>query len=249
VEHLRALWLNLLSVLVVAGCVSRTPVAEGPAAGPMATPYSVSISPADFVGVVDNLYFPLLPGTRYIYESQTGEGVERVEVEVLSETREVIGISATIVRDTVTLDGELIEDTFDWFAQDRQGNVWYLGEDVSNYENGQLADRAGSWEAGVDGALPGIIMYAVPSAHIGETYRQEYYPGEAEDMADLMSADESVTVPYGPFDDVVQTRDYTPLEPGIEEHKYYAPGIGLIWSEHVGSEEELVLISFMPPGG
>ena len=115
--------------------------------------YTVDINPADFVVAVDNPYFPLIPGTRYVYEGMTEDGLERIEIEVLSETKDVVGVATTAMRDTVYVDGEMIEDTFDWFAQDKDGKVWYFGERVSNYENGELVDEAGSWEAGVDGAL------------------------------------------------------------------------------------------------
>lgn len=209
--------------------------------------YQPTINVADFVAVVDNPYFPHLPGTKMVYEGQTEEGLERIEIEVLSETKEVMGIPATVMRDTVYLDGVLIEDTFDWFAQDKAGTVWYFGEDVTNYENGTFKDKHGSWEAGVDGALPGIVMFGDPTAHLGETYRQEYYKGEAEDMADLLSVSESVTVPYGSFDNVVQTQDYTPLEPDLLEHKYYAQGIGAIKTINLTTGIEIVLIEFTPP--
>ncbi len=235
---------GLILVLLAASCSSRGPGTPSPAE----TPYNPSISPGDFAAVVDNSYFPLAPGARYIYEGQTGDGLERTEVEVLAETREVMGIAATVVRDTVFLDGQMIEDTYDWYAEDLQGNVWYLGEEVSNYENGELANHSGSWEAGVDGALPGIIMFADPAAHLGEAYRQEYYSGFAEDMAEVLSVSASASVPFGSFTDVVQTRDYTPLEPGVEEHKYYARGIGLIREVDPSTGEEAVLIEFTAPG-
>lgn len=241
--------MTLFLVLVV-GCgtsaATPAPPTEAPAvASPEA--YTVNINPADFVDVIDNPYFPRIPGTKYVYEGKTQDGLERIEIEILRETRQVMGITATVMRDTVYLNGELIEDTYDWFAQDKAGNVWYLGEDVKNYENGQLKDTAGSWEAGVDGALPGIIMYADHAAHIGETYRQEYYQGEAEDMAELLSVSESVTVPYGSFDNVVQTKDYTPLEPGLLEHKYYAQGIGVVKTVNLNTGEEVVLVEFISP--
>lgn len=231
-----AIGLGVVGFLLVVGCSART--------GQTDVPYSVDVRADDFVEGVDNPHFPLTPGARYIYESLKEEGLERTEVAVLAETREVMGTTATVVRDTVYLNDEMIEDTFDWYAQDREGNVWYLGEDVSNYENGVLVDHAGSWEAGVDGALPGIIMFADPAAHIGETYRQEYYAGVAEDMAEVLSVSESVMVPYGSFEESVQTRDYTPLERGVEEHKFYAVGIGLVRAVDLGSGEEEVLVAF-----
>ena len=132
-------------------------------------------------------------------------------------------------------DGNLTEKTFDYYAQDKKGNVWYFGEDTKEYENGKVVSTKGSWEAGVDGAKPGFIMQADPK--VGETYRQEYYEGEAEDMAKVLSLSESVTVPYGSFDQVLVTKEWTPLEPGLVEHKYYAPGVGPL-----GNPGDLALI-------
>jgi hypothetical protein len=236
------LFIFCIVLLLGSACTSR-----GDNPSPTGT-YAFDLKPADFVERVDNPYFPLLPTTRWVYEGQGEDGLERIEIEALSETRQVMGITATVVHDTVYLDGEMIEGTYDWYAQDKQGNVWYLGEDVSNYENGELVDKAGSWEAGVDEALPGIIMYANPADHIGEVYRQEYYQGEAEDMAELLSASESLTIPLGSFTDVVKTKDYTPLEPDQLENKYYAQGIGVVKEVNVNSGEEALLIEFTPPG-
>ena len=196
---------------------------------------------------IDNLFFPLQPGASYRYEAVTDDGLERTQVEMLAERREVMGISATVVHDTVTLDGELVEDTFDRYAQDASGNVWYLGEDVSNYENGVFRDKAGSWEAGVDGALPGIIMNADTSSHLGGICRQEHYAGYAEDMADLLAIDASVSVPVGECLGAVKTRDHTSLEPGQEEENYYAPGIGLVKVVNLPTGKEELLISRAPP--
>ena len=179
-KRYRLLLLFVILVLSAAACDAILEASDAEAPPESAdVPYTVSIDPADFVAVIDNTYFPRIPGARYIYEGQTAEGLERIEIEVLAEPREVMGVPTTVVRDTVYLDGVLVEDTFDWFAQDGDGNVWYFGEEVANYENGVLADHDGSWEAGVDGALPGIVMYADPATHVGETFRQEYYAGEA----------------------------------------------------------------------
>jgi hypothetical protein len=175
---------------------------------------------------VDNPYFPLTPGTTRVYEGETEDGLERIEVVVTHDTREILHISCIVVRDTVSLDGELVEDTFDWYAQDNDGNVWYMGEDSKEYEDGEVVSTAGSWEAGVDGAQPGIIMQANPQ--VGAAYRQEYYAGEAEDMAEVLSLTETASVPYGSFDALLMTKEWTPLEPGVAEQKYYAAGTGLV---------------------
>jgi hypothetical protein len=186
--------------------------------------YAPTIDPADFVSVVDNPYFPLQPGTRWVYEGED----ERIETVVTDQHKRVMGVDVTVVRDTVSdLDGQLIEDTIDWFAQDRAGNVWYFGEESKDYEDGKVVSTDGSWEAGVDGALPGIVMPAEPK--VGRAYRQEFYEGEAEDMAEIRRVGVHKEVPFGAFDDVVVTRDWNPFEPDVIEEKYYAPGVGMIF--------------------
>jgi hypothetical protein len=229
-----------MTLLFLSACVGR-------ASPTTPLPYSIELSPTDFVPAVDNPFFPLLPGTVLTYETTTDDAIERVVVEVIPGLREVMGIAATVVHDTVTLDSQLVEDTYDWYAQDKDGNVWYMGEDVSNYEDGEFKDKAGSWEAGEDGALPGVIMFGDPTAHLGETYRQEYYPGHAEDMADLLSLSATVSVPYGSFTGALETRDYTPLEPGHIEEKYYVEGIGLVKSLIPASGESENLIQYSHP--
>ena len=206
------------------------------------------ISASDFEGVViDNPYFPLIPGTKWVYEGMTEGGLERIVVEVLSETDIINGVEATVVRDSVFLNGELIEDTIDWYAQDRDGNVWYLGEDTAEYEDGQVVSTEGSFKWGEDGAQPGIIMFADPSAHVNETYKQESYIGEAEDTATLLSANETLSVPYGTFTNVVKTLEFTPLSPFVEEHKYYVEGIGFIKQVNLDTGEEFDLVEFVRP--
>jgi hypothetical protein len=200
-----------------------------------------STRPNLFVDCVDNPYFPLIPGSVYEYEAVTDEGTETIIVTVTDRTKRVSGIQATVVRDVVTLEGVLVEDTFDWFAQDKRGNVWYLGEDVSNYEDGQFVDKEGSWEAGVNGAVPGIIMLDRPFA--GDIYRQEFLEGEAEDMAAVLSLNNRVSVPYGTFNNVLKTLDYNPLD-GELEHKFYAPDVGLIKTVNLETNETEELISF-----
>jgi hypothetical protein len=189
-------------------------------------PYAPVIDPANFVEGVNHPYFSLVPGTTYIYQGETAEGIERTEIAVLPDTKLILGIVSTVVRDTVWVNDELVEDTLDWYAQDKSGNVWYMGEATKEYENGVVTSTAGSWEGGVDDAQPGIIMEADPK--IGDVYRQEYYTGEAEDMAEITSFSESVSIPFGTFENVLVTREWTPLEPGVAENKYYAPGLGLI---------------------
>jgi len=203
-------------------------------------PYA--LDPATFVDVIDNPYWPMTAGSTWVYTEIDEEGTElRVEVEVTNEKRDIAGISSTVVRDIVTEDGEVIEDTFDCYAQDADGNIWYLGEDTKEYENGEVVSTDGSWEHGIDGALGGIIMLAAPQ--VGDTYRQEYYGGEAEDEGEVLSLDESVEVPFGSFEGCLQTEDTTPLEPDVLEHKYYCEGVGPVLTIDVGGgggREELI---------
>ena len=201
-------------------------------------PYTPAMDPTDFVSGVDNPYMPWTVGSRWTYEVDTEDGKEEIVVEVLDETKDVMGIECTVVRDTVTIDGELIEDTWDWYAQDIHGNVWYMGEYSEEWEDGELLGTAGSWEGGVDGAYPGIIMFADPIP--GITYRQEYYKGEAEDMGIVISLGESRTVPCGTYDSLLKTKDFSPLEPDVFAYKYYAPGIGVVLEEEDGELVELV---------
>ncbi len=191
--------------------------------------YAPAIDPAAFVEVIDNPHMPLSPGSTWIYEGTDGDTTEHIEVQVTKERREVMGISAVVVHDTVSENGEIVEDTFDWYAQDVEGNVWYLGEDSREFEDGEQVSTAGSWEAGVDGAQPGIVMKATPE--VGDAYRQEFLVGEAEDMAEVVELGASESVPAGAFDRLVVIREWNPLEPDVVEEKYYAPGVGVVLEE------------------
>ena len=203
----------------------------------------VDLDPRTFTTEIDNRYWPMAVGTRWTYREIDEEGKQvRVMVTVSSETKEIAnGITARIVRDTVTEDGELIEDTFDWYAQDDAGNVWYLGENTAEFEDGEITTKSGSFEAGKDGALPGIVMPAEPAD--GMKYRQEYYKGEAEDNGEILSVEEQAEVPAGSYDDVVLTKDTITIEPNVLEYKLYASGVGPVLVFGVsggGGREELV---------
>jgi hypothetical protein len=202
--------------------------------------YAPRIDPAEFSTTIDNPYFPLTPGARWVYESKTPDGLERIVVEVTDDTREVMGVTTVVVRDTVTLDGVVIEDTFDWYAQDADGNVWYFGEDTREFENGVAVNAKGAWEAGIDGAQPGIVMKADPK--VGDRYRQEYYKGEAEDEGKVLALDAAVEVPYGAFGDVLKTKDFTRLEPTVVEQKFYAKGIGVVQERMVKGGSQLTVL-------
>lgn len=205
------------------------------------------VIPTSWASAVTNAYFPLVPGATLQYEGETAEGTETITVEVLAETRDVNGVTATIVRDRVYLDGELIEDTFDWYAQDAAGNVWYLGEDSKEIEEGEVVSTEGSWEWGVDGALPGVIMWADPAAHIGEVYRQEFYEGEAEDWAKIVAVDVAAAVPEGNFTGCVKIEEWNGLEPGSVEHKFFAPQVGNVLEVAAGSGERVELVDLVAP--
>lgn len=207
----------------------------------------VHLDPADFTLDIDNPYFPLRPGNQWTYAETDTEGTkEKVVVKVTNRTKLIAnGVRARVVRDTVTENGKPVEITDDWFAQDKRGNVWYLGEAVRNFKGGKLVDQAGSFEAGVDGAQAGIAMPADPAP--GLAYRQEYYKDEAEDKAAVITVgQEQVEVPFGHFSRrVLMTRDLVPTEPKVQELKFYAPGVGQVLSAHTdGAGGRAVLVRF-----
>jgi hypothetical protein len=209
----------------------------------------VDLDPADFTAEIDNPWWPMEVGSRWVYRETDTEGtMQRVEVTVTDRTRMIAnGIEARVVHDVVTEDGEPVEITDDWYAQDSEGNVWYMGEATTEYENGKPVSTAGSFEAGVDGAQPGIIMSANPEP--GMTYRQEYYAGEAEDEGEIISIDEQAQAPFGHFTDVLMTKDTNPLEPKVLEFKFYARDVGPVLAVSVsGGSDREELVSYSPGG-
>jgi hypothetical protein len=263
---------STLAVMLAAGCTGSGPTtaqpatpatdtgdgAGGPSAPAAGAPTSeaavsdlpwgdepVELDPADFTTEIDNPYWPMEPGTRWTYRETDEEGNRlKVVVIVTSETKKIAnGVTARVVRDTVTEDGQLVEDTKDWYAQDAQGNIWYLGEETAEFEDGEITTRAGSFEAGVDGALPGVILPADPRP--GMRYRQEYYEGEAEDNGEVLSTKELVEAPYGQFRDALLTKDTITIEPDVQEYKLYATGVGPVLVLGVsggGGREELMKV-------
>lgn len=201
-------------------------------------PYDPVIRPSDFTTNITNAYFPLKPGTVFTYKGQD----DTIVVEVLRRTVTILGVRCVVVRDTVTVDGKLEEDTFDYYAQDKTGNVWYFGETTAEYVNGLAVSTDGSFIAGVNGAKPGIIMPANPKP--GTTYREEFFLDEAEDVARVERLDAKVKVPYGSFSRTLETFNYVPIEPDARENKYYAPGVGNVLTINLetGEREELVSI-------
>ena len=209
----------------------------------------VSLDPAEFTTESDNPYWPMSPGDRWVYrETARGEPALDVVVTVTERTKQIAnGVEARVVRDVVSHNGEPVEVTDDWYAQDADGNVWYLGEKTAEYVNGEVTTRAGSFEAGVDGAEAGIIMPADPQD--GMAYRQEYYEGEAEDEAEVLSLDEQAEGPVGYFESTLMTKDLVPLEPKVSEHKFYAEGVGLVLALDIsGGSGREELISYTEGG-
>lgn len=203
--------------------------------------YDPEIDPDNFVEGVSNPYFPLNVGEQRLYQKVTDEGTETVEETVLEETREIDGVECVCVQVCERFEGELVEDTLDYYAQDIHGNVWYFGEQVLNYDDETgIIDTDGTWFAGVDGAKPGIIMEADPLP--GDVYRQEVLWSEAEDVASVTALGQMVSVPGGNFDECLETLDWTPLEPGIFEAKFYAPGVGLVLEVGLDDGERTELV-------
>lgn len=227
------------------GCQDDCKNPAGPT-NPVDMPYNVTIDPSDFLSdnIDGNTYFPLTAGRTLVYSGEDEKGKEvRIEEKFTSDTKMILGVKCVVVEFREWVGGDLVEVTYDWYAEDKQGNVWYFGEDVEDYENGVLVSTAGAWEAGVDGALSGILMPAQP--YIGFWFRQEYYANEAEDVAQILETDITVTVPAGTYANCLKTAEWSPLEPGIVENKYWAPGIGNIKVEKVEGDvgfEELTEI-------
>jgi len=205
----------------------------------------LEFDPEDFVAKIDNPFFPLVPGTVFRYAGDTSDGHETDEVTVTREKKRILGVAATVVRDIVHVDGALAEDTFDYYAQDEDGNVWYLGEDTKEYENGVVVSTLGTWLAGVNGARPGIIMLAHP--RVGNSYQQEFAAGVAEDRARVTSLSKTVTVPYGTFTRCLRTLESTPLEPGVTSNKLYARGVGEVLEVAQQGAERIELVSVSKP--
>jgi hypothetical protein len=204
------------------------------------------LDPDDFTTDIDNPYWPMQPGNRWVFSETDTEGTrERVVITVTDKTKKIAnGVTARVIRDVATEDGTPVEITNDWYAQDNEGNVWYLGESVRNFENGKFADTEGSFEAGVDGADAGVVMPADPAP--GLAFREEYYKGKAEDRAEIVAVgDDQVEVPAGYFRRVLLVRDLVPLEPKVEELKFYAKGVGPVLSVHTdGAGGRASLVSY-----
>jgi hypothetical protein len=247
----RTMCTALIAVALVAGCNNSTTTATAtatptttpttsPAPAPSPT-YSVDVVPANFSPNVTNAWFPLPPGRTLEYRGLNEDGVVRELFFVSDETQKVGGVTCRVVLDRLYVDGELAETTRDFYAQDRQGNVWYFGEDTAELESdGSMVSTSGTFHTGEAGALPGIFMTAVPA--VGDTHRQEYYPGYAEDFYAVEALSTKVTTPYRTFTGAMRTREWTPLEPDVLDNKWYARGIGTVKEKTVkGGKEDLSL--------
>jgi hypothetical protein len=207
--------------------------------------YNPRIDPASFTTKITNPYLPYPVGTTYIFDG-TRDGVPtHTEVVITHETKTILGVKCIVVRDIVTSNTALVEKTVDWYAQDAKSNVWYFGEDTAEYKNGAVTSTQGTWLAGVNGAIPGIVMPAHPTP--GPAYRQEYRPGVAEDMAQVQRTNATVNVPAGSYKNVVVTKDTDPLNLTKLEHKYYAPNVGTVFVVGTvnGHHEETRLTSIL----
>jgi hypothetical protein len=245
---LAGLAITLVTVFAVAGCgdeptssnagglsaTSVTTVAGGGGSTP-------TVDPADFSTTIDNLYFPVPRGHTFVYDASGPDGATGMRIRVLLDTQVVMGVECRPVLTEVFVGDDLRESTQRYYAQDAEGNVWYFGEDVKKYEGGEVTSTAGSWQAGVDGAAPGIVMKADPT--VGDVYPLEYLAGKAGEMAEVLDADVSVEVPYSSFTHVVKIKDWTPAEARVVEEKYYAPGMGLVLTKQVegGSGSERLI--------
>lgn len=246
-----ALLAALGTCLALAACGEDASGGDGEAAAGSGLPTgseAAKLDPAEFTTEIDNPYYPLSVGSRWVYRERDPEGDLRVVVTVTDRSKRIAnGIEARVVHDVVSRGGELVEVTDDWYAQDADGNVWYLGESTAEYEHGEVVTRAGSFEAGVDGAEAGVIMPADPEP--GLSYRQEYLRGEAEDYAKVLGFATEVEVPLGRYDGVLQTEDVNPLgDPQQVENKFFAEGVGpLLTLDLTGSGRE-ELVSYTPGG-
>jgi hypothetical protein len=247
--------LILTLALVSAASCSRDSVPNTLAPGIEAGRFAADISAASTITIpfdannfksgAPNVYFPLAPGTTWNYRQETPDGVETNPVEVTRDSKSILGVKVTVVHDQVFLNGSLSEDTFDWYASDKDGNVWYFGEDTKTIDHGVVVTTEGSWEAGKNGAQPGIVMLAHPQ--VGDVYQQENSPGIVADMARVKALNETVVVPYGTLTGCLKTQEWTPLETGSRAFKYYGPGIGIVMEDENKAGGPVVLTSFSKP--
>jgi hypothetical protein len=229
--------LAALSGTLVLACGQSTPTqptsaGDSPASPPLASTAKMpDFDLKDFVARVDNRYFALKPGTRFIYRGTEDGEREKVVTDVTHDRKTILGVKVTVVLDRLFRSGELKEKTFDWYAQDQDGNVWYFGEDTKEFENGKVVSTQGTWQAGKHGARAGVVMLAHP--HMGDSYHQEFATGVAEDRARVLSVTAKVTVPFGSFTHCLKTEETTALEPGAKEIKLNCPRVGFVKGDDI----------------
>ena len=233
----------LLLSLAVASVMAVAPP-SGQKAVPLHPPIPV-FDPVGCTSMVDNPYFPLRPGTVLVYETRAGKMIEVDTVTVTRETRVVLGVTAVVVRDRTYRSGKLVEESFDWYVQDRKGNVWSLGEDTKDLRDGEVVSTAGAWEAGKDSACAGIVMPAI--LEVGMAYRKVYRRGRVEDLAEVRSLDAKARVLDDTFTACVETEDWSPLERGVREKNVYAPGLGLVLRQSAVGDERMKLAKLIAP--
>jgi len=204
--------------------------------------YDPQIEPQNFSATIDNPYLPYTPGVTLVYEGETADGFEHIEINTTHETIEIMGVDCRVVVATEWIDGDLIEITDDYYAQDLEGNVWYFGERSREFEDGHVVSIDGTWIAGEEGAKPGIVMQAWPPT-LDRLYRQEFSLASAEDIARAVSLDETVTVGVGTFEDCLKTQDSSPLEPEAQEEKYYAVAMGTIATVNLENGDRVELVA------
>ena len=194
---------------------------------------------------IDNPFMPMPVGATWLYRGKSNGDRVKERITILTETKQILGVACTISLDKVFTNGELTEKTDDYFAQDAQGNVWYLGEDSRDIESGKVVSTEGSFLSGENNANPGIVMQTHPA--VGDIYQQESAPGVAEDMAENLTLRAKAATPFGTFTQCLETREFTPLEPDSVEVKYYQQGIGLVKSQAIkGDVEVFKLVQFVP---
>jgi hypothetical protein len=203
-----------------------------------------AVDRGNFVRTVDNPWFPLIPGSVYHYRGVKDGKPSRDVVRVTRATKTILGVTATAVSDRLYESGKLEEVTTDWYAQDRAGNVWYFGEDTKELDSrGRVKSTEGSWQAGVNGARAGIYMPAHP--RVGQSGRQEFYRGHAEDHFEVLTLHASASAPYASTRHALKTKEWTPLEPAVTDNKYYLRGVGTLLELTVrGPRERNALVSF-----
>jgi hypothetical protein len=215
----------------------------GPAVAPAGASETAVPAASSFTHRVDNGFLPFLPGMRWVYRTSDGDEHGREVVRVTDRKKWIAGVRVAVVRDRAYVAGDLVEDTFDFYAQDSRGNVWYFGEDTKTIEHGKVVSTEGSWLAGVHGAKPGIVMKAHP--RVGDRYKQEDAPGVAEDRAKVLSRNATAVTPLGTLRHLLETKDFSPLEPSVVEHKFFRRGVGSVREQEVrGGHEVLVLVRF-----